>query len=240
MVTWNQSSHATWCCLMKLVVVRIQHHHVLSGASCAFIHPCSGGFVLVLRFRISSCTCRETVAPSSFYWHHVHLLHLVIITMLLLILRGFTAASRTEHIPKYSSIEKFIKLPFQRESFDLIRSPNEGDMVVSLQHCLLWRISARATIGDSAISTCRNLWLPCCLICWNVDFMELLKIQIYLIDFCWGLCKHRDDIVIVSSIEPEMYVWSLSWHKKSLPSLHEHDGNGILLHHAWHGHFRNL
>jgi hypothetical protein len=120
MVTWNQSSHATWCCLMKLVVVRIQHHHVLSGASCAFIHPCSGGFVLVLRFRISSCTCRETVAPSSFYWHHVHLLHLVIITMLLLILRGFTAASRTEHIPKYSSIEKFIKLPFQRESFDLI------------------------------------------------------------------------------------------------------------------------
>jgi hypothetical protein len=29
----------------KSVVVRFQHHHVLSGASCVFIHPCSGGFV---------------------------------------------------------------------------------------------------------------------------------------------------------------------------------------------------
>jgi hypothetical protein len=34
----------------KYVVVRFQHHHVLTGASCVFIHPCSGGFVLVLSF----------------------------------------------------------------------------------------------------------------------------------------------------------------------------------------------
>jgi hypothetical protein len=34
----------------KSVVVRFKHHHVLSGASCVFIHPCSGGFVLVLSF----------------------------------------------------------------------------------------------------------------------------------------------------------------------------------------------
>jgi hypothetical protein len=32
------------------VVVRFQHHHVLSGASYVFIHPYSGGFVLVLSF----------------------------------------------------------------------------------------------------------------------------------------------------------------------------------------------
>jgi hypothetical protein len=53
------------------------------------------------------------------------------------------------------------------------------------------------------------------------------------------------------SINPEMYMWSSSWSllgtmlrtpwiQKSLPLLHEHDGNGILLHRAWHGRFRKL
>jgi hypothetical protein len=171
--------------------------------------------------------------------------------LLLPLLRVFTPASRTEHITKYSSIEKFVKLAFQRVLICLNRSPNEGAMAVSLQHCLLSRISACATIDDSAISACSNLQLPCRLIRWNIDFMELLKIQIYLIVFCWGSCKHRDDIVILSSIDPEMYVWSSSWSflghhvehpwlQKSLPSLHVHDGYGILLHRAWHGRFRNL
>jgi hypothetical protein len=131
--------------------------------------------------------------------------------LLLPLLHGFTPASRTEHIPKYSSIEKFIKLPFKRVLIRLNRSPNEGAMAVSLQHCLLSRISACATIGDSAISACRNLRLPCRLIRWSIDFMQLLKIQIYLIVFCWGSCKYRHDNVILSSIDPEMYVWSSSW-----------------------------
>jgi hypothetical protein len=91
--------------------------------------------------------------------------------LLLTLLRGFTPAYRTEHIPKYISIEKFIKLPFKRVLIHLNRSPNEGAMAVSLQHCLLSRISACATIGDSAISACRNLRLPCRLIRWSVDFM---------------------------------------------------------------------
>jgi hypothetical protein len=127
--------------------------------------------------------------------------------LLLPLLRGFTPASRTEHIPKYNSIEKFIKLPFQRVLICLNRSPNEGSIAVSLQHCLLSRISARATFGDSAISACRNLWLPWRLIRWNVDLMELLKIQIYPIFFCRGCARHLDDIIILSSIDPEMYVW---------------------------------
>jgi hypothetical protein len=131
--------------------------------------------------------------------------------LLLPLLHGFTHASRTDHIPKYSSIKKFIKLPFQRLLIRLNRSPNEGAMAVSLQHCLLSRISACATIGDSAISACRNLRLPCPLIRWSVDFMQLLKIQIYLIVFCWGSCKYCDDIIILSSIDPEMCVWSSFW-----------------------------
>jgi hypothetical protein len=168
------SSHAAWCCLMKSVAVFFQHHHVLSGASCVFIHPSSRGFVLVLSFWISSCMYCWTVASSSVYWHHVHLLHLVVIALLLTLLRGFTPASRTGHI--HSSIKDFIKLPFQWVLIRLDRSSNEGAMVVSLQHCLLSRISACATIGDLAISACRNFRLPCRLIRWNVDFIELLKI----------------------------------------------------------------
>jgi hypothetical protein len=98
---------------------------------------------------------------------------------------------------KYSSIEKFVKLPFQRVLIRLNRSLNEGDMAVSLQHCLLSGISARATIGDSAISACRNLRLPFRLIRWNVDYMELLKVQIYPIVFCWGCARHLDDTIIL-------------------------------------------
>jgi hypothetical protein len=190
-----QSSHAAWCWLN--LAVRFQHHHVLSGASCVFIHPSSRGFVLVFSFWISSCTCCGTIAPSFLYWHHEHILYLVVIALLLTLLRGFTPASRTEHITKYSSIEKFIKLPFQRVLIRLNRSPDGGAMAVSLQHYLLSRISARATIGDSAISTCRNLRLPPCLIRWNIDFMELLKIQIYPIVSCWGCARHLDDIIIL-------------------------------------------
>jgi hypothetical protein len=130
--------------------------------------------------------------------------------LLLPLLCGFNPASRTEHIPKYSSIEKFIKWPFQQVLILLNRSPNEGAMTVSLQHCLMSRISACATIGDSVISACRNLRLPCRLIRWSADFMQLLKIQTYLIVFCWGSWKHRDDIIILSSIDPEMCVWSSS------------------------------
>jgi hypothetical protein len=115
--------------------------------------------------------------------------------LLLTLLCGFTPASRTEHISKYSSIEKFIKLTFQWVLLRLNRSPDEGAMAVSLQHCLLSRISACATIGDSVIFACRNLRLHCRLICWNVDFMELLKIQIYPIVFCRGCARDLDDII---------------------------------------------
>jgi hypothetical protein len=71
--------------------------------------------------------------------------------------------------------------------------------------------------------------------------MELLKIQVYPIIFCRGCARHLDDIIILSSIDPEMYVWfhlevfkasmpRILLLQKSLPLLHEHDGYGILLH----------
>jgi hypothetical protein len=150
---------------MKSVPVRFQHNHVFSGASCVFIHLNSRCFVLVISFWISPCTCCGTIAPSSLYSHHVHILYLVVIALLLTLLRGFTPASRTEHIPKYNSFQKFIILCFQRVLIHLNRSPDGAGMAVSLQHCLLSRISARATIGDSAISACRNFR---CLAAWFV------------------------------------------------------------------------
>jgi hypothetical protein len=137
--------------LWKSIVVRFQHHHVLSGVSCVFIQAQEGLF-LSLASEFHHVRVCGTVAPSSLYCHHVRLLYLVVITLLLPLLHGFTPASRMEHIPKHSSIEKFIKLPLQRVLIRLNRSLNEGAMAVSLQHCLLSRISACATIGDLAIS----------------------------------------------------------------------------------------
>ena len=55
------------------------------------------------------------------------------------LLRGFSPASRIEHIQKYSSIEKFMKLPFQQVVGHQNRSSNEGVMPISFQHCVLSR-----------------------------------------------------------------------------------------------------
>ena len=45
---------------------------------------------------------------------------------------GFSTVYRIEHIPKYSSIEKFMKLPFQQVAIRFKRSPNERVMTVLL------------------------------------------------------------------------------------------------------------
>ena len=61
----------------------------------------------------------ENIAQARLHCYHRHLLYLVLIALLLPLPRGFSLASRIEHIPKYSSIEKFMKLPFQQVPFAL-------------------------------------------------------------------------------------------------------------------------
>jgi hypothetical protein len=53
--------------------------------------------------------------------------------LLLPLFHGFSPVYITEHIPKYLSIENFIKLPFQWVLIHLNRSPNEGVMAVLFQ-----------------------------------------------------------------------------------------------------------
>src|SRR6185437_8761052 len=45
---------------------------------------------------------------------------------------GFSPVYRIEHIPKYSSIQKFMKLPFQQVVIRFKRSPNERVMTILL------------------------------------------------------------------------------------------------------------
>ena len=45
---------------------------------------------------------------------------------------GFSPVYRIEHIPKYRSIEKFMKLPFQQVVIRFKRSPNERVMTILL------------------------------------------------------------------------------------------------------------
>jgi hypothetical protein len=95
--------------------------------------------------------------------------------LLLPLFHGFSPVYITEHIPKYCSIENFIKLPFQWVLIHLNRSPNEGAMAVlfPLLHAVQ-KISEHATFDNSAIPACRNLRWTSFLIRWKRNFMGLL------------------------------------------------------------------
>jgi hypothetical protein len=110
--------------------------------------------------------------------------------LLLPLFRGFSPLYITEHIPKYCSIENFIKLPFWRVLIYLNRSPNEGAMAVlfPLFHAVQ-KISEHATFGNSAIPACRNLRLTWFLISWKHNFMGHLNIQRYLVVLPWGFAE---------------------------------------------------
>jgi hypothetical protein len=148
---------------------------------------CSWSLCFVPNFWILSCVVQwkrcssfSLLSPSSSPLSCSH-------RVLLPLFRGFSPVYITEHIQKYCSIENFIKLPFQRLFIHLNRSPNEGAMAVlfPLLHAVQ-KISERATFGNSAIPSCRNLRLTWFLICWKRNFMGLLNIQRYLVDLPWG------------------------------------------------------
>ena len=102
------------------------------STACAFICQCHWGSSSAPSFWILSCTLDENIAQALLHCYHRHLLYLVLIALLLPLLRGISFVYSTEHIPKYSSIEKFMKLPFQRVVIRFKRSPNEGVVTVSL------------------------------------------------------------------------------------------------------------
>jgi hypothetical protein len=99
---------------------------------------------------------------------------------LLSLFHRFPPLSRTEHISKYRSIEKFMKLPFQRVVIHEKRSSTRElcPFYFSVV-CCAKLISGCVALGDSGITACRNLRLSWFLICWNRNFMGLPKIQKY-------------------------------------------------------------
>jgi hypothetical protein len=101
---------------------------------------------------------------------------------LLSLFHGYPPLSRTEHISKYSSIEKFMKLPSNVWSFieNEVQTRELCPFYFSAV-CCPKLVSGRVAISDSGITACRNLWLSWFLICWNRNFMGLLNIQKYLV-----------------------------------------------------------
>jgi hypothetical protein len=99
---------------------------------------------------------------------------------LLSLFHGYPPLSRTEHISKYSSIEKFMKLPSNVWSFieNEVQTRELCPFYFSAV-CCPKLVSGRVALGDSGITVCRNLWLSWFLICWNRNFMGLLNIQKY-------------------------------------------------------------
>jgi hypothetical protein len=131
--------------------------------------------------------------------------------LLLPLFCGFSPVYITEHIPKYCSIENFIKLPFQQVLIHLNWIPNEGPMAVlfPLLHAVQ-KNSERATFGNSVIPACRNLRLTWFLICWKSNFMGLLNIQRYPVVLPWG-CADIDANRNFLRIDPKMLTTLILW-----------------------------
>ena len=102
------------------------------STACAFICQCHWGSSSAPSLWILSCTLDENIAQAPLHCCHRHLLYLVLITLLLPLLHGISPVYSTEHIPKYRSIENFMKLPFQRVVTHFKQSPNERVMTVLL------------------------------------------------------------------------------------------------------------
>ena len=126
---------------------------------------------------------------------------LFFVESLLPLLRGILFS--TENIPKYRSIEMFMKLPFQRVVIHLKPSPNEGVMPVSLLALrAVQKFSECTTFNVLAIPACRNLRLTWFLIRWNRNFVELLNIQKYAAICFWGRAGHWwEQYLLVNSSE---------------------------------------
>jgi hypothetical protein len=151
----------------------------------------------------SPLSCSHRVAAASFSWilPCVH--------------------SRT--YTKYCSIQNSIKLPFQQVLIHLNQSPNEGAMAIlfPLLHAVQ-KISERATFGNSAISTCRNLRLTLFLVHWKHNFMGLLNIQIYPVVFPWACAKmdaNRNFLWIDLNMLTTLILWSLGLYNASPSAL---------------------
>jgi hypothetical protein len=130
--------------------------------------------------------------------------------LLLPLFRGFSPVYITEHIPKYCSIENFIKLPFQRVLIHLNRIPNEGVMAVLFPLLHAVQNSERATFGNSAIPACRNLRLTWFLIRWKSNFIGLLNIQRYTVVLPWD-CAEIDGNRNFLWIDPNMLTTLILW-----------------------------
>jgi hypothetical protein len=89
-----------------------------------------GVFVLFQTSEFHLVWSNVSIAQAPLRCRRPHLHYLVLIVLLLPIFRGFSPVYITEHIPKYCSIENFIKLPFQGVLIHLNRSPNEGVVAV--------------------------------------------------------------------------------------------------------------
>jgi hypothetical protein len=116
------------------IVVCSKHLHVSDVANlCLHLPILQGVFVLFQASEFHHVWSNGSIAQDPYRCRCFHLHYLVLITLLQPLLRRFSPVYITEHTPKYNSIEKCMKLPFQWVLIYLNRSPNEGFMTVLSQ-----------------------------------------------------------------------------------------------------------
>ena len=121
----------------------------------------------------------KTLPKLPLHCCHRHLFYLVLIALLLTLLRGISPVHSTKHIPKYSSIKIFMKLPFQRVVIRFKWSPNESYDRFTLALRAVQKFLECTTFNVLAIPACRNIRLTWFLIRLDGNFVELLNIQKY-------------------------------------------------------------
>ena len=175
-----RSSHAAWCRPWNPSWLLATSFVCRRSTACVFIHQCSWGSFSAISLWIRSCMLNVSIAqaPPSCCCHR-YFLYLVLIALLLPLLRGLSPVYSTEHIPKYRSIENFMKLSFQQV---VIR--------FTLVLRAVQKISECTTFDVLAITFCGKLRLTSFLIRWNWNFVELLNIQKYTTIFFWGRAEY--------------------------------------------------
>jgi hypothetical protein len=140
-------------------------------------------FINAFKFWIWSWMFNGVIGRPFLQCCHHHLLFLVLIISLLSLFHGFPICPEQNiyHIALLKSLWNYLSNVC---SFieNRVQTRELCPFYFSAA-CCPKLISGRVVLGNSSITSCRNLRLSWFLICWNSNFMELLNIQKYSVFF---------------------------------------------------------
>jgi hypothetical protein len=135
-------------------------------------------FINALYFWIWSCMLNGVIGRLSLQCCHHHLLFLVLIISLPYLFHGFPLCPEQNIYRNMALLKSLWNYLYSVWSFieNGVQTRELCPFYFSAV-CCPKLIPGRVALGDSGITACRNLQLSWFLICWNHNFMGLLKIS---------------------------------------------------------------